>query len=83
PEIRGSTTDYFFARSLVAAGMGISLVPSIALAPDIPGLCTVPIADPAPARHFGAAALAHRDLPHVRTLVHALQEEAAAVDHPR
>lgn len=77
PEIRGSTTDYFFARSLVAAGMGISLVPSIALDPDIPGLRTVPIAHPAPARHFGAATRDRRDLPHVRTLVRALQEEAA------
>ncbi|KUL43839.1 hypothetical protein ADL22_13240 [Streptomyces sp. NRRL F-4489] len=27
PEIRGTTTDYFFARSLVAAGLGIFLAP--------------------------------------------------------
>lgn len=24
PEVRGTTTDYFFARSLVAAGIGVS-----------------------------------------------------------
>ncbi|MFD3896888.1 LysR substrate-binding domain-containing protein [Streptomyces cellulosae] len=27
PDVRGSTTDYFFARSLVAAGVGLSLIP--------------------------------------------------------
>ncbi|MEU3609596.1 LysR family transcriptional regulator [Streptomyces sp. NPDC035033] len=77
PEIRGTTTDYFFARSLVAAGMGISLIPSIALAPEIPGLRTVPLTSPAPARHIGVATIGDRDRPHVTTLVHALREEAA------
>ncbi|MBK3635725.1 LysR family transcriptional regulator [Streptomyces sp. MBT97] len=76
PEIRGTTTDYFFARSLVAAGMGISLIPSIALAPEIPGLSTVPIKSPGPVRHIGVATIGGRDRPHVTTLVHALREQA-------
>ncbi len=78
PEIRGTTTDYFFARSLVAAGLGISLIPSIALAPEIPGLSTVPIVPPGPVRHIGVATLAGRDQPHATTLVHALREQADA-----
>ncbi|MEI5101198.1 LysR family transcriptional regulator [Streptomyces sp. PmtG] len=77
PEVRGTTTDYFFARSLVAAGMGISLIPSIALTPDIPGLRTVPVKPPGPIRHIGVAAIDRGDRPHVSTLIQALREEAA------
>ncbi|MBT2404755.1 MULTISPECIES: LysR family transcriptional regulator [unclassified Streptomyces] len=80
PEVRGTTTDYFFARSLVAAGMGISLVPSIAQTPQIAGLRTVPIAPPTPIRHIGVATILRRDHAQVRTLVQALQEQAAALD---
>ncbi|MFF3767679.1 LysR family transcriptional regulator [Streptomyces sp. NPDC001922] len=76
PEVRGTTTDYFFARSLVAAGMGISLIPSIALAPEIPGLRTVPIEPPGPIRHIGIAAIGQEKRPHVTTLVQALGEQA-------
>ncbi|KES08447.1 LysR family transcriptional regulator [Streptomyces toyocaensis] len=76
PEVRGTTTDYFFARSLVAAGMGVSLIPSIALDPEIPGLCAVPIKAPGPIRHIGVAAISRGDRPHVTRLVDALREEA-------
>ncbi|MFF7814493.1 LysR family transcriptional regulator [Streptomyces sp. NPDC007945] len=73
PEIRGTTTDYFFARSLVAAGLGISLVPSIALDPEVPGVRAVPIAPPGPVRHIGVATIGGRDRPHVTALVEALR----------
>ncbi|MER5739724.1 MULTISPECIES: LysR family transcriptional regulator [unclassified Streptomyces] len=76
PDIRGTTTDYFFARSLVTAGMGISLIPSIALTPEIPGLTAVPIKPPGPIRHIGAATIGGRDRPHVTTLLHTLREQA-------
>ncbi|MFB7277345.1 LysR family transcriptional regulator [Streptomyces hydrogenans] len=76
PDIRGTTTDYFFARSLVVAGMGVSLIPSIALTPEIPGLSTVPIAAPGPIRHIGVATLGGRDRPDVSAFLHALCEEA-------
>ncbi|WP_373302463.1 LysR substrate-binding domain-containing protein [Streptomyces gelaticus] len=77
PEVRGTTTDYFFARSLVVAGMGISLIPSIALDPEIPGLRTVPIRPPGPIRHIGVAAISRKNRPHATTLVQALREQAA------
>jgi DNA-binding transcriptional LysR family regulator len=81
PQVRGTTTDYFFARSLVAAGMGISLIPSIAQSPQVAGLRTVPIAPPAPTRHIGVATILRRSHPQARTLIQALQEQAAALDN--
>lgn len=81
PEMRGTTTDYFFARSLVAAGLGISLIPSIALAPEVPGVRAVPIKEPGPTRHIGVATISRRrDHPQLATLINALQEQAAALD---
>ncbi|WP_245627995.1 LysR family transcriptional regulator [Actinomadura oligospora] len=78
PDIRGTTTDYFFARSLVAAGMGISLIPTIALTPPVPGLHTVPIAPPTPTRHIGVAAIPRRhDHPQITTLIQALRTQVA------
>ncbi|THA74529.1 LysR family transcriptional regulator [Streptomyces sp. A0642] len=80
PEVRGTTTDYFFARSLVAAHMGVSLIPSIALAPEVPGLCTVPVRPPAPARHIGVATLGHRRArTEITALVRALEHASAAL----
>ncbi|MFI6943793.1 LysR family transcriptional regulator [Streptomyces sp. NPDC050418] len=78
PDIRSTTTDYFFARSLVAAGLGISLIPSIALTPRVPGVHTVPLRTPAPARHLGVATLRGRTHPQAETLVEALRDQAAA-----
>lgn len=56
--------------------MGISLIPSIALTPEVPGQCTVPIKSPGPIRYIGVAAINRSDRPHVTTLIHALREQA-------
>ncbi|GAA1938099.1 LysR family transcriptional regulator [Streptomyces durmitorensis] len=81
PQLRGTTTDYYFARSLVAAGMGISLIPSIALSPEVPGVRAVPVKEPVPTRHIGVATISRRrEDPQLATLISALQEQAAAVD---
>ncbi|MFC9816297.1 LysR substrate-binding domain-containing protein [Streptomyces virginiae] len=52
--VGASTTDYFFARTLVAAGVGVSLVPRVALAgaPEAESVA-VPVEPPRPARHIG------------------------------
>ncbi|MFI6088434.1 LysR family transcriptional regulator [Streptomyces sp. NPDC051218] len=81
PEVRSTTTDYFFARSLVAAGVGISLIPSIALTPRIAGVRTIPIAPPAPTRHIGVATILRRRHPQVMTLVAALQDQSPTLDY--
>ncbi|MCG6499324.1 LysR family transcriptional regulator [Kitasatospora sp. A2-31] len=72
--VAGSTTDYFFARSLVAAGVGVSLVPYVALDPVLPGTRTVPVTPPRPARHFGIARARRRPLPHADALAGLLHE---------
>ncbi|MFI8451870.1 LysR family transcriptional regulator [Streptomyces erythrochromogenes] len=50
--VGASTTDYFFAQTLVAAGVGVSLVPQVALA-GVPGAVAVRVEPPRPARHIG------------------------------
>ncbi|WP_326586438.1 LysR family transcriptional regulator [Streptomyces sp. NBC_01294] len=50
--VAASTTDYFFAQTLVAAGVGVSLVPQVALA-EAPAPTVVRVEPPRPARHIG------------------------------
>ncbi|MGW0485168.1 LysR family transcriptional regulator [Nonomuraea sp. NPDC003214] len=54
PRVCCAATDYGFAQSLVGAGVGVALIPSVALG-DTPGLVAVPLEPPAPARHIGVA----------------------------
>jgi DNA-binding transcriptional LysR family regulator len=43
PDIRHSTDDYVVTQTLVAAGLGVALVPALAIeAADVPGVRTVP-----------------------------------------
>ncbi|WP_306191936.1 hypothetical protein [Streptomyces sp. MK5] len=60
--------------------MGISLIPSIAQTPRVVGVRTVPIAPPTPTRHIGVATIPRRNHAQVRTLIQALQGEAATLD---
>ncbi|MGV9314052.1 LysR family transcriptional regulator [Streptomyces sp. NPDC003691] len=80
PDVRGTTSDYFFACSLVAAGVGVSLIPSIALAQETPrGVRAVPVAAPDPVRRIGIAVIGRRrDDPLVSALIGALRDRAAA-----
>ncbi|MBX6750116.1 MAG: LysR family transcriptional regulator, partial [Micromonosporaceae bacterium] len=50
---RGS--DYAFAQALVRAGVGISLIPSVALTHDRDGLAVVALEPPRPTRYIGVA----------------------------
>ncbi|MFF3620694.1 LysR family transcriptional regulator [Streptomyces sp. NPDC002467] len=77
--VGASTTDYFFAQTLVAAGVGVSLVPEVSLAPDPAGeLSVVRVEPPRPARHFGVL-LPRRRRPHThaRALAEALSAAAS------
>ncbi|MEU3315001.1 LysR family transcriptional regulator [Streptomyces sp. NPDC048387] len=72
PRIAASTTDYFFAQTLAGAGMGVALVPHIALAPPA-GVAVVPLAPPRPARHLGVALPARSPHPCAEALSEALR----------
>ncbi|BBH71063.1 LysR family transcriptional regulator [Actinoplanes sp. OR16] len=56
-EVRTSCrgTDYQFAQSLVRAGVGISMIPEVALTADRSGLAAIRLAPPGPCRHVGVA----------------------------
>ncbi|GGQ47660.1 LysR family transcriptional regulator [Streptomyces althioticus] len=82
PDVRGSTTDYFFARSLVAAGVGLSLIPTVALTPALPGVRAVPLDAPTPARHIGAAVLRRPCRAEVSTLIEGLRQDAGVAAGP-
>ncbi|MFF0548684.1 LysR family transcriptional regulator [Streptomyces sp. NPDC004311] len=75
--VGASTTDYFFAQTLVAAGVGVSLVPRVALAPR-PELVVVPVLPPRPARHIGLVLpRRRRPQPYAEALARALTEAGA------
>lgn len=77
-----SATDYFFAASLVGAGVGVSLLPQLALDQVPSGLAVVPLAQPRPSRHIGVAVSQRRDTaarPYVELLAAALESETSRI----
>lgn len=58
PDIAFESNDYNVLKSLVAAGLGVTLLPDLALAQTIPGLVVLPVAHQAPERRVLAATLA-------------------------
>ncbi|GAA4036050.1 LysR family transcriptional regulator [Allokutzneria multivorans] len=71
--VSASTTDYFFAQALVEAGVGIALIPLVALR-ESADLVAIPVERPRPTRRIGVvvAPRARRRAP-VVTLVNALR----------
>lgn len=74
-QVSCSSTDYFFAMSLVGAGIGVSLIPQIALDRPPAGVAVVPLEPPRPARHIGVATRrSHAQTqPYIDTLMNALR----------
>ncbi len=67
-------TDYRFAQSLVRAGVGISLIPTVALAEDRRGLAFVALQPPRPTRYVGVVmARQRRSRPMAAALLDALR----------
>jgi molybdate transport repressor ModE-like protein len=77
-----SGTDYVFAQSLIRAGVGIGMVPQVALTADQGGLVTVPLAPPGPSRFVGTVTPRRRPNPLATALVRALQDAVSALPDP-
>lgn len=54
PRVACYSSDYLFTQSVVAAGMGVALVPDVGLATHQPGIAILPVAAPTPIRYVGA-----------------------------
>lgn len=74
-------TDYVFAQSLVRAGVGISMIPQVALIADRDGLAMVPLRPPGPSRFIGTVTATRRTRPLATALIAALRETVAALPH--
>ncbi|MGR7001810.1 LysR substrate-binding domain-containing protein [Yinghuangia aomiensis] len=80
PRVVCTSTDYLFSQSLVDAGIGIALIPRIALATHKPGLAFIALDQPRPVRHIGVlTAERRRPQPLVAALLTALREAVAAI----
>jgi DNA-binding transcriptional LysR family regulator len=80
PHVVFRTEDYQAIQGLVAAGVGVSLVPALLLAVERPDIVTLPLAPPTFARRVSALTLprAERD-PAVARLLGLLREVAESV----
>ena len=76
-------TDYIFAQSLVRAGVGISMIPQVALMADQGGLAMVPLAPPCPSRFIGIVTARGRDRPLADALIRSLHDTVDALPVPR
>jgi DNA-binding transcriptional LysR family regulator len=80
PRVVCTSTDYLFSQSLVDAGIGIALIPRIALATHKPGLAFIALDQPRPVRHIGVLTAERRwPQPLVTALLTALREAVAAI----
>lgn len=73
-------TDYQFAQSLVRAGVGIAMIPEVALTADASGLTAARLTPPGPCRYVSVATSKRRRTdPLVRSLLAALRDTVGAL----
>jgi DNA-binding transcriptional LysR family regulator len=79
PRVAYQTDDYRAVQAFVAAGLGVAMLPGLALAPMPAGIARVPIRPRPPVRRISAARLAKSfRSPAIDTMVRVLKETAAA-----
>jgi DNA-binding transcriptional LysR family regulator len=77
PEVSFESDDYDTVQGLVAAGIGIALVPRLALAPGTPGTVVRSLSPASPARHVTVATAANVPVaPATRSMIRELTELA-------
>ena len=79
PAIAGRTNDFTLVYELVAAGLGVSLIPALAVEPERAGVRTLPLVAPALTRHiFAAVRAGSESRPSVRTALDYMQNAASS-----
>ncbi|MCW3016594.1 MAG: LysR family transcriptional regulator [Solirubrobacterales bacterium] len=79
PRVAHRSADWTAVTALVAAGLGVALVPRLARLGVAPGAVVIPLEGQPPARHlFAACRRGHQDAPAVRRVITALHAAAAA-----
>ncbi|HEX6444494.1 MAG TPA: LysR substrate-binding domain-containing protein, partial [Streptosporangiales bacterium] len=76
PKVACRGSDHFFIQAMVAAGIGVALVPDMALGIVLDGVTVRPL-HPTPVRHVGAL-LPKRGTPLAEELVRRLRDAAAS-----
>ncbi|WP_354700328.1 HTH-type transcriptional regulator GltC [Paraconexibacter sp. AEG42_29] len=77
PRVAHRSADWNAVMALVAAGLGVALVPRLARTAIVPGAVVVPVEGTAPARHlFVACRRGHQDAPALRRTIDALHTAA-------
>jgi DNA-binding transcriptional LysR family regulator len=83
PRIAHRSADWTAVMALVAAGLGVALVPRLARTAIVPGATVVAVEGQPPARHlFVACRRGHQDAPAVRRTIDALHDAARAAVGP-
>jgi DNA-binding transcriptional LysR family regulator len=78
PDVAFRTDDYHSTQGLVAAGVGLSVVPRLALSATRPDIATRPLHEPSVSRRIEAVALRESlDDPRLRELIAALRRVCA------
>lgn len=80
PRMSCRSNDYTFHQTLVAAGVGVALIPALAVAGQLPGIQVVPVR-PAPYRYVGVTSRPERsDPPLAAELVRHLRKATHGLD---
>jgi molybdate transport repressor ModE-like protein len=82
PRAACQSSDYTFAQTLIAAGVGVALIPALALSRHLPGISVLPLR-PAPYRYIGVARRRERWTPPLAAeLVELLKTASAELATP-
>jgi len=72
------SSSYYLAQALVAAGLGLALLPDLALDTVHPGVVAVPLeGDPFVRRVYATCRAGEEDMPSIRTMIEMLERQGA------
>jgi DNA-binding transcriptional LysR family regulator len=79
PDIAFTSDNFDAVLALVREGLGVAIVPGLALTKGTPGVCVIPVRDSLPRRHVCALTRGGEASPLVRAFLASLADTAAAL----